>query len=73
MTEEEAPVSLSEAPTRRLNMIEAINEALHIMMERDRGVVVFGEDEDHGKPVDRRMSGVGGRKSGATAGPSPRS
>ncbi len=44
MTQEEAPLSLAKAPTKRLNMIEAINDALHIMMERDGDVVVFGED-----------------------------
>ena len=31
-------------PPRRLNMIEAINEALQEMLERDPNVVVFGED-----------------------------
>ena len=31
-------------PPRRLNMIEAINEALQVMLERDPNVVVFGED-----------------------------
>ena len=44
MSAEEGPVSLSDAPTRRLTMIEAINEALDLMLERDPDVVVFGED-----------------------------
>ena len=34
----------ADAPLRRLNMIEAINDALAVMMERDPNVVVFGED-----------------------------
>ena len=33
--QEEGPVSLSDAPTRRLNMIEAINDALDVMMGHD--------------------------------------
>ncbi len=44
MSLEEAPLSLAQAPTKRLNMIEAINDALNVMMERDPNVVVFGED-----------------------------
>lgn len=44
MVQEESPVSLSEAPTRRLNMIEAINDALDIMLERDPDTVIIGED-----------------------------
>ena len=32
---------------RRINMIEAINEALGIMMKRDPNVVVMGEDVGH--------------------------
>ena len=43
-TLEEAPVSLHDAPVRRLNMIEAINDALDVMLARDPQVVVFGED-----------------------------
>ena len=38
---------LAEANTeseRRLNMIEAINDALDIMMDRDPDVVIMGED-----------------------------
>ena len=44
MTVEEAPVSLHDAPTRKLNMIEAINDALDIMLDRDPDVVILGED-----------------------------
>ena len=41
---EEAPVSLADAPVRRLNMIEAINDALDIMLAHDPDVVILGED-----------------------------
>jgi len=58
MTLEEAPLSLAQAPTRRLNMIEAINEALDIMMERDPGVVVFGEDVGYFGGVFRATAGL---------------
>ena len=30
------------APVRRLNMIEAINDALDVMMARDDNVVIMG-------------------------------
>jgi 2-oxoisovalerate dehydrogenase E1 component beta subunit len=55
---EEGPVSLSEAPTRRLNMIEAINDALQIMLERDPDVVVFGEDVGFFGGVFRATAGL---------------
>ncbi|MFN3517498.1 MAG: alpha-ketoacid dehydrogenase subunit beta, partial [Novosphingobium sp.] len=58
MTPEEAPLSLATAPTKRLNMIEAINEALHIMMERDPDVVVFGEDVGYFGGVFRATAGL---------------
>jgi 2-oxoisovalerate dehydrogenase E1 component beta subunit len=58
MTPEEAPLSLAKAPTKRLNMIEAINEALHIMMERDGDVVVFGEDVGYFGGVFRATAGL---------------
>ena len=38
------PVDQTDAPVRRLNMIEAINDALAVMLERDSNVVIFGED-----------------------------
>jgi 2-oxoisovalerate dehydrogenase E1 component beta subunit len=43
---------------RRLNMIEAINEALHVMMERDPNVVVFGEDIGYFGGVFRATAGL---------------
>jgi 2-oxoisovalerate dehydrogenase E1 component beta subunit len=55
---EEAPVSLSDAPTRNLNMIEAINDALDIMMERDPNVVVMGEDVGYFGGVFRATAGL---------------
>ncbi|MEQ1498004.1 MAG: alpha-ketoacid dehydrogenase subunit beta [Novosphingobium sp.] len=56
--QEEAPVSLSEAPTRRLNMIEAINDALDVMMGHDDNVVVFGEDVGYFGGVFRATAGL---------------
>ena len=58
MALEEAPLSLAQAPTRRLNMIEAINEALDIMMERDPNVVAFGEDVGYFGGVFRAAAGL---------------
>ncbi|MCK9543122.1 MAG: alpha-ketoacid dehydrogenase subunit beta [Novosphingobium sp.] len=55
---EEAPVSLAEAPTRRINMIEAINDALDIMLERDPDVVVLGEDVGYFGGVFRATAGL---------------
>jgi 2-oxoisovalerate dehydrogenase E1 component beta subunit len=58
MSLEEAPLSLAQAPSRRLNMIEAINEALSVMMERDSNVVVFGEDVGYFGGVFRATAGL---------------
>lgn len=55
---EEGPVTLAEAPTRRLNMIEAINDALGIMLERDPAVVIFGEDVGYFGGVFRATAGL---------------
>jgi 2-oxoisovalerate dehydrogenase E1 component beta subunit len=55
---EEAPVSLAEAPTRRLNMIEAINDALGVMMAHDPAVVIFGEDVGYFGGVFRATAGL---------------
>lgn len=55
---EESPVSLRDAPTRRLNMIEAINDALDIMMERDANVVITGEDVGYFGGVFRATAGL---------------
>jgi 2-oxoisovalerate dehydrogenase E1 component beta subunit len=60
---EEQPVSLadaaqSDAPSRPLNMIEAINEALDIMMARDPDVVILGEDVGYFGGVFRATAGL---------------
>jgi 2-oxoisovalerate dehydrogenase E1 component beta subunit len=44
--------------SRRINMIEAINEALSIMMELDSNVVVFGEDVGYFGGVFRATHGL---------------
>jgi 2-oxoisovalerate dehydrogenase E1 component beta subunit len=44
--------------TRRLNMIEAINDALDVMMDRDPDVVVFGEDVGFFGGVFRATAGL---------------
>ena len=58
MSLEEARLSLAQAPTKRLNMIEAINDALNVMMERDPNVVVFGEDVGYFGGVFRATAGL---------------
>ncbi|MDE8653225.1 alpha-ketoacid dehydrogenase subunit beta [Novosphingobium album (ex Liu et al. 2023)] len=55
---EEEPVSLAEAPTRSLNMIEAINEALDIMLAHDPDVVIMGEDVGYFGGVFRATAGL---------------
>ena len=58
MTVEEAALSLANAPTRDMNMIEAINDALDICMGRDPDVVVFGEDVGYFGGVFRATAGL---------------
>lgn len=58
MTLEEEAVSLHDAPSRSLNMIEAINDALSIMMERDPDVVIMGEDVGYFGGVFRATAGL---------------
>ena len=58
MATREAPVSLTDAPTRRLNMIEAIKDALDIMLERDPDVVILGEDVGYFGGVFRATAGL---------------
>lgn len=55
---EEGPVSLVEAPSRRMTMIEAINDALDTMMERDPNVVILGEDVGYFGGVFRATAGL---------------
>ena len=51
-------MSATETTTRRLNMIEAINEALDIMLARDPDVIVFGEDIGYFGGVFRATHGL---------------
>ena len=46
---------------RRINMIEAINDALAIMLERDPDVVVMGEDVGYFGGVFRCTAGLAGK------------
>ncbi len=60
MTETEDRTERSEVSddTRRLNMIEAINEALDIMLQRDPDVIVMGEDVGYFGGVFRCTAGL---------------
>jgi 2-oxoisovalerate dehydrogenase E1 component beta subunit len=49
---------ITEAKARRINMIEAINEALDVMMDRDPDVVVMGEDVGYFGGVFRATAGL---------------
>ncbi|WP_374412656.1 alpha-ketoacid dehydrogenase subunit beta [Novosphingobium colocasiae] len=60
MIEEEA-VSLHDTATRPMTMIEAINDALHLMMARDPDVVVMGEDVGYFGGVFRATAGLQGK------------
>ena len=51
-------MSIVDAPSRRLNMIEAINEALDLMMARDPDVVIMGEDVGYFGGVFRATAGL---------------
>ncbi len=51
-------VSVKEAPTRRMNMIEAINDALDVMLARDADVIVMGEDVGFFGGVFRATAGL---------------
>ena len=51
-------VSLADAPARPMNMIEAINDALDIMLERDPDVVLLGEDIGYFGGVFRCTAGL---------------
>ncbi|MDG2003930.1 MAG: alpha-ketoacid dehydrogenase subunit beta [Novosphingobium sp.] len=58
MRPEEGPLSLSDAPTSEMNMIEAINDALDIMLDRDPNVVILGEDVGFFGGVFRATAGL---------------
>jgi 2-oxoisovalerate dehydrogenase E1 component beta subunit len=55
---DDEPVTLAEAPARALTMIEAINEALDIMLERDPDVILLGEDIGYFGGVFRCTAGL---------------
>ncbi len=57
MIEEDA-VSLHSSPARAMTMIEAINDALDVMMGHDPDVVVFGEDVGYFGGVFRATAGL---------------
>jgi 2-oxoisovalerate dehydrogenase E1 component beta subunit len=49
---------MSAPASRRLNMIEAINQALHLTMAADPSIVVFGEDVGYFGGVFRATAGL---------------
>ncbi len=53
-----AAASSEENPERRLNMIDAINDALDIMLARDSDVIVMGEDVGYFGGVFRATAGL---------------
>jgi 2-oxoisovalerate dehydrogenase E1 component beta subunit len=52
------PVSLADAPTRPMTMIEAIRDALDIMLTRDPDVILLGEDIGYFGGVFRATAGL---------------
>ena len=57
-TQEDPALQIKTDEPRRLNMIEAINEALDTMMERDPDVVIMGEDVGYFGGVFRATAGL---------------
>jgi len=55
---DDEPVTLADAPARAMTMIEAINDALDIMLERDPDVVLLGEDIGYFGGVFRCTAGL---------------
>ena len=55
---DDVPVGLADAPARNLNMIEAINDALDIMLSHDPTVVIMGEDVGYFGGVFRATAGL---------------
>jgi len=55
---DDVPVGLADAPARNINMIEAINDALDIMLSRDPTVVIMGEDVGYFGGVFRATAGL---------------
>ena len=55
---DDMPVGLADAPSRNINMIEAINDALDIMLSHDPNVVIMGEDVGYFGGVFRATAGL---------------
>ena len=53
-----ASATAATASERRINMIEAINEALDIMMDRDPDIIIMGEDVGYFGGVFRATAGL---------------
>ena len=58
MTTHDEPVTLAQAPARAMTMIEAINDALDIMLAHDPAVIVLGEDVGYFGGVFRATAGL---------------
>ena len=58
MIADDEPVTLADAPARAMTMIEAINDALDIMLERDPDVLLLGEDIGYFGGVFRCTAGL---------------
>ena len=54
----DSTLSAPRAPERAMSMIEAINSALDIALQRDPGVMVFGEDVGYFGGVFRCTDGL---------------
>ncbi len=55
---QDGPIGLADAPARPMSMIEAINDALDIMLERDPEVILMGEDVGYFGGVFRCTDGL---------------
>ena len=55
---DDEPVTLADAPSQAMTMIEAINDALDTMLERDPDVVLLGEDIGYFGGVFRCTAGL---------------
>ena len=55
---DDEPVTLADAPARSMTMIEAINDALDTMLERDPDVILLGEDIGYFGGVFRCTAGL---------------
>ena len=55
---QDGPIGLADAPTRPMSMIEAINDALDIMLGRDPDVTLLGEDIGYFGGVFRCTAGL---------------